>query len=112
MGIADIPGFEGPEGTYLGIADCAITAQPDAADLAGIAIASADTARTLLGWEPRVALLSFSTFGSAEHETIDVIRDAVARVHELRPDILCDGELQLDAAILPEVAAHKAKRPS
>ena len=54
LGIADIPGFEGPEGQMLAIADCAITAQPDAADLAGIAISSADTVRTLLGWEPRL----------------------------------------------------------
>lgn len=107
LGIADIPGFDGPQGSMLGLADCAITAQPDAADLAGIAISSADTARTLLGWEPRVALLAFSTKGSAEHETIDVVREAVKRVHELRPDIACDGELQLDAAIIPAVAAHK-----
>lgn len=112
LGIADIPGFEGPQGSMLGLADCAITAQPDAADLAGIAISSADTARTLLGWEPRVALLAFSTKGSAEHETIDVVREAVRRVHELRPDIACDGELQLDAAIIPAVAAHKVHEES
>ena len=112
LGIADIPGFEGPQGRMLGLADCAITAQPDAADLAGIAIASADTARTLLGWEPRVAMLAFSTKGSAEHDSIDVVRDAVSRVHDLRPDILCDGELQLDAAIIPAVAEHKVKGES
>lgn len=112
LGIADIPGFEGPQGSMLGLADCAITAQPDAADLAGIAISSADTARTLLGWEPRVALLAFSTKGSAEHESIDVVRAAVERVHELRPDILCDGELQLDAAIIPAAAKHKVKGES
>ena len=112
LGIADIPGFEGPQGSMLGLADCAITAQPDVADLAGIAIASADTAKTLLGWEPRVALLAFSTKGSAEHETIDVVRAAVERVHELRPDIKCDGELQFDAAIVPAVAAHKVKGES
>ncbi len=107
LGIADIPGFEGPQGSMLGLADCAITAQPTAADLAGIAISSADTAATLLGWEPRVAMLAFSTKGSAEHDTIDVVREAVERVHELRPDIACDGELQFDAAIVPAVAAHK-----
>lgn len=107
LGIADIPGFEGPQGSMLGLADCAITAQPTAADLAGIAISSADTAATLFGWEPRVAMLAFSTKGSAEHDTIDVVREAVERVHELRPDIACDGELQFDAAIVPAVAAHK-----
>ena len=112
LGIADIPGFDGPEGTMLGLADCAITAQPTAEELAGIAIASADTASSLLGWEPRVALLAFSTKGSARHESIDVIREAVERVHELRPDIKCDGELQFDAAIVPSVAAHKVKEAS
>ena len=112
MGIADIPGFGGGENGMLGLADCAITAQPDAAALAGIAIASADTASALLGWQPRVALLSFSTDGSAEHDTIDVIREAVQIVHEQRSDIACDGEFQLDAAIIPEVAAYKVKRES
>ncbi len=112
LGIADIPGFEGPQGSMLGLADCAITAQPTAADLAGIAISSADTAATLLGWEPRVAMLAFSTKGSAEHDSIDVVREAVERVHELRPDIACDGELQFDAAIIPAVAAHKVKGES
>ncbi len=112
LGIADIPGFEGPQSSMLALADCAITAQPDASDLAGIAIASADTVRNLMGWEPRVALLAFSTKGSAEHETIDVIRQAKERVHELRPDIACDGELQFDAAIIPAVAAHKVKHDS
>lgn len=112
MGIADIPGFEGGEDGMIGLADCAITAQPDAAELAGIAIASADTVKMLMGWEPRVAMLSFSTDGSAEHDTIDVMRQAVELVHEQRPDIACDGEFQLDTAIVPEVAAHKVKRPS
>ena len=112
LGIADIPGFEGPQGSMLGLADCAITAQPTANDLAGIAISSADTASTLLGWEPRVAMLAFSTKGSAEHDSIDVVRAAVERVHELRPDIACDGELQFDAAIVPAVAEHKVKGDS
>lgn len=112
MGIAEIPGFEGPQGEFLGLADCAITVQPGVEELAGIAIASADTAATLLGWEPRVALLSFSTMGSAQHESLETVRAAVERVHELRPDLKCDGELQLDAAIMPAVAEHKVKRPS
>ena len=112
LGIAQIPGFEGPQGEFLALADCAITAQPDAADLAGIAISSADTVKGLLGWEPRVAMLAFSTKGSAEHASIDVVREAVGRVHELRPDIACDGELQLDAAIIPAVAEHKVKGQS
>jgi len=107
LGIADIPGFDGPNGSMLGLADCAITAQPDAKDLAGIAISSADTAKSILGWEPRVALLSFSTCGSSEHESIDVIREAVKLVREYRPDIKVDGEFQLDSAIIPKVAEKK-----
>lgn len=112
LGIADVPGFEGPQGQYFGIADCAITAWPDEKDLAGIAIASADTVRTLLNWEPRVAMLAFSTCGSAEHETIDVIRNAIEIVKKLRPDIKIDGEFQLDTALLPKVAAKKVTRES
>lgn len=109
LGIADIPGFDGPQGQMLGLADCAITAQPDAKDLAGIAISSADTVKNLLGWEPRVALLAFSTCGSAEHESLDVIREGVKLVRELRPDIKVDGEFQLDSAIIPAVAERKVK---
>jgi phosphate acetyltransferase len=112
LGIAEIPGFNGPEGTMLGLADCAITAQPDARDLAGIAIASADTAKTLLGWEPRVAMLSFSTCGSAEHESLEVVREAVEMVRKLRPEIKVDGEFQLDSAIIPAVASKKVRRDS
>lgn len=112
LGIADVPGFEGPEGNMFAIADCAITSQPDSKDLAGIAISSADTVKTLLGWEPRVALISFSTCGSAEHESLDVIREAVELVHKNRPEIKCDGEFQIDAAILPKVAAKKVTRES
>jgi phosphate acetyltransferase len=112
LGIADVPGFLGSEGQMFGIADCAITAQPDAKDLAGIAIASANTVSTLLGWEPRVAMLAFSTCGSAEHESIDVIREAIKIVHEKRPDIKCDGEFQLDSALIPKVAAKKVPRES
>lgn len=112
LGIADVPGFEGPQGQYFGIADCAITAWPDEKDLAGIAIASADTVRTLLNWEPRVAMLAFSTCGSAEHETIDVIRNAIGIVRNIRPDIKIDGEFQLDAALIPKVAEKKVPRES
>lgn len=108
LGIADIPGFEGPQGSMLALADCAITAQPDIRDLAGIAIASADTTRSLLGWEPRVAMLAFSTCGSAQHESIEIIREAIQLVRTERPDIMIDGEFQMDAAIMPAVARKKA----
>lgn len=112
LGIASIPGFKGPQGEMLALADCAITAQPDAKDLAGIAISSADTVRSLLSWEPRIAMLSFSTSGSSEHDSIDVIREAIKIVNEIRPELKIDGEFQLDSAIIPTVAAKKVKKES
>lgn len=112
LGIAEINGFKGSQGSMLGLADCAITAQPDAKDLAGIAISSADTASSLLGWEPRVAMLAFSTCGSSEHESIEVIKEAVDIVRRIRPEIKIDGEFQLDSAIIPSVAAKKVNRES
>lgn len=112
LGILDAPGFEGPEGNMLAIADCAVNAQPDAMDLADIAIASAETVRNILGWEPRVAMLSFSTCGSSEHETIDVIREGIKLAKERCPELKIDGEFQLDTAIIPRTAAIKVKRES
>ena len=111
-GILAIPGYEGPEGSLLGIADCAVCPAPDSKELADIAITTADTLRSLLGWEPRVALLSFSTKGSATHERVDTVLTALEMVRERRPELLIDGELQLDSAIVPEVAARKVKGES
>ena len=107
MGIVSIPGYEGPEGNLLVIADCAVCPAPEPNELADIAISTADTVRSLMGWEPRVALLSFSTKGSASHERVDKVLKALEMVRERRPDLLIDGELQLDSAIVPEVAAKK-----
>ena len=112
MGIVSIPGYQGPEGELLVIADCAVCAAPDPSELADIAITTADTTRSLLGWEPRVALLSFSTKGSATHDKVDDVLKTLELVRERRPDLLVDGELQLDSAIVPEVAARKIKEPS
>jgi len=112
VGIINIPGFDGPEGPSLVLADCAVNPTPDADALADIAIASADTARILLEWEPRVAMLSFSTCGSSEHESIEVVRAAIANVKRRRPDIKIDGEFQVDSAIIPNAAAQKVKRES
>lgn len=112
LGIADIPGYEGPQGSMLALADCALTVQPDAEELAGIAIASGETVRAMLGWEPRIAMLSFSTCGSAEHASLNVVREAVSLVRERRPDLACDGEFQLDAALVPHVAEYKVGRAS
>jgi phosphate acetyltransferase len=106
-GILAIPEYDGPEGNLLGIADCAVCPAPDSKELADIAILTADTLHKLLGWEPRVALLSFSTKGSATHERVDTVLQALEMVRERRPELLIDGELQLDSAIVPEVAARK-----
>lgn len=112
VGILNVPNYDGPEGNMLVIGDCAINAAPDANDLADIAIASADTANTLLGWDPRVAMLSFSTLGSTEHESIEPVRESIEIVKSRRPDVKIDGEFQLDTAINPKSAASKVKRES
>ncbi len=112
VGIVEVPGFEGSEGSMFAIANCAVNVMPDAMTLADVAIASADVVDTLLGWEPRVAMLSFSTDGSAKDPTIDVIRESVTIARERRPDIKVDGEFQLDAAINEESARRKLSRES
>ncbi|HHV10639.1 MAG TPA: phosphate acetyltransferase [Clostridiales bacterium] len=112
VGIANIPGYNGSEGELLVIGDSAVCANPSSEDLASIAISACDTAKSLLGWDPRCALVSFSTTGSAEHELIDKVVNAVKIANEIRPDYKIDGEFQLDAAISPAVAAKKVNRPS
>jgi phosphate acetyltransferase len=97
----------GAEGATL-FADCAVVPQPTPSQLADIAIATAANARALLGIEPRVAMLSFSTHGSAEHAMIDAVREALAFVKERAPRLAVDGELQLDAALIPEIGRRKA----
>lgn len=88
-------------------ADAAVAIEPDAAELAAIAVVTARNARLLLDLEPRVALLSFSTHGSAFHARVDKVREAVRLAREMAPDLLIDGELQADAALSPRVAAKK-----
>jgi phosphate acetyltransferase len=102
-----IPGFDGPQGELIVFADCGVAVAPDAAELADITLATAHTVKALLGWEPRVALLSFSTKGSGDHESIDRIHETLGMVQERAPDLLIDGELQVDAAIVPAVASRK-----
>lgn len=112
LGIVISPTLQTSEGNLLGITDCAVCANPNSAELADIAIASSNTMNSLLGWEPRVAMLSFSTKGSTEHELVDKVREAVRIANEKRPDLKIDGEFQVDAALLPEIAAKKVKVPS
>lgn len=97
----------GTDGILI-FADCAVVPDPSAKELAQIAVASAKTARDIAGIEPRVAILSFSTKGSAKHEKVDKVIEATKLAHELDPSLILDGELQADAAIVPGVANHKA----
>ena len=92
----------------LVFADAAVIPAPNDEQLADIAIASAETARALVGCEPRIAMLSFSTRHSAVHESVNRMRHAAQIVRERRPDLVVDGELQADAALVPGVAARKA----
>lgn len=96
------------DGRGLIYSDCAVVPDPSAEQLAEIAIAAAASCRTLLGEEPRVALLSFSTWGSARHPRAERVRQAVLLLRERRVDFAVDGEMQADAALVPEVAARKA----
>ena len=103
-----IPNCDYGEAGMLLFADCAVNPNPTAEDLASIAITTAETCRTLCKTEPRVAMLSFSTMGSASNELVDKVRLAAEIAKKQRPDLDIDGELQLDAAIDREVAALKA----
>ena len=97
----------GENGLFV-FADCAVMPNPNAQELASIAVATAQTARHIADIEPRVAMLSFSTKGSASHEMVDKVVEATRLAKEMAPDLKIDGELQADAALVEKVAAQKA----
>lgn len=112
VGIFNIPGYKGSEGSLLGFGDSAVCTNPDADELASIAIAACDTVHALVEWEPRCAMLSYSTHGSGEGPLVDKVTEAVHLANKRRPDLAIDGEFQLDSAINPSVAAKKVKKES
>ena len=108
--LMDCPNKSLGENGLLVYADCVVMPNPTAEELAHIAVSAAETARALCDIEePRVALLSFSTKGSAKHELVSKVQQATEIAHQIAPSLLLDGELQLDAALVPEIAASKAK---
>ncbi len=104
-----VPQFQGEKDRVFIFADCAVAVSPTPRELAEIGVAAGMNAGALLGIEPKIAFLSFATQGSANHADVDKVRQAVALAKELNPQLLIDGELQADAAIVPRVAAKKVK---
>jgi phosphate acetyltransferase len=107
-----IPEFRGRKQCPLIFADCAVNIAPTPEQLADIAIASERSAAKLLGERPRVAMLSFSTHGSAAHPGVEHVTQALGIARQRAPQASIDGEFQLDAALMPAVAAKKLKQPS
>ena len=105
-----VPELAGEKDKILIFADCAVNIAPTAQQLAETGIAAGTNAKTLLGIEPRIAFLSFSTKGSASHETVDKVLEAVRIARGINSNFAIDGELQGDAALAPNVAAKKAKK--
>lgn len=110
--LMDVPGYLGSEDSLLIFADPAVNPDPDAEQLADIAVTTAQSARELLEWEPRIAFLSFSTKGSASHPCADKVIKAVELAHAKAPEVLLDGEMQADAALVEAVAKKKIEGES
>lgn len=106
--IMNVPDCEyGANGTFI-FGDSGLNQDPNAEELAEIAISSAASFKTLVGEEPKVAMLSYSTYGSAKHDLVTKVQEATKLAKEKAPDLAVDGELQFDAAVVPSVAAQKA----
>jgi phosphate acetyltransferase len=110
--VMGVPGFTGGEEGRIIFADPAVNPDPDPEQLADIAISTAHSARDLLGWEPRVAMLSFSTRGSASHALVDKVVKATELARQKAPDLLIDGEMQADTALFESVALQKMNSES
>jgi len=103
-----VPPFRGDEPEVLTYTDCAVVPEPTARQLADIALAAADARRRIVGDVPRVAFLSYSSMGSADGPSVSRVREALALVREEAPELVVSGELQADAALMPEIARRKA----
>lgn len=110
--LMEVPGFEGPQGELIVFADCGVCVKPNINELADIAIVSAKTTKQILDWDPRIAMLSFSTKGSVECDETEKTVQATKLIHERYPELKVDGEFQLDAAIIPAIANKKVKEES
>ena len=108
--IAPLGGNKSMDGDVLVFADCGLNPTYTAEGLADCALATAQSAREIAGIEPKVAMLSFSTMGSARHDNVTLVQEATRIAKEKAPDLALDGELQFDAALVPEVAAIKAPK--
>lgn len=106
--IMSVPNKQYGDDGILLFADCAVNPNPDADQLASIAVSTARTAKALAGIEPKVAMLSFSTKGSAKHDLVDKVVEATRKAKEMAPELVIDGELQADAALVQKVASLKA----
>ncbi|MBL0939807.1 MAG: phosphate acetyltransferase [Gemmatimonadaceae bacterium] len=103
-----VPPFRGDQPEVLTFTDCAVVPDPSARQLADIALAAATARRRIVGDEPRVAFLSYSSMGSADGPSVSKVREALAIVRETEPGLVVSGELQADAALIPEIARRKA----
>ena len=107
--VMDVPNWDGGEDGLIVFADCAVVPNPSAEELTGIAVGAAESVKALLGWEPRVAMLSFSTKGSGAHADVDKVTAALEMERAAAPELNVDGELQADSAIVASVVASKVK---